>query len=497
VNNRLGMGVVMGRICTSLVFSALAAVLLGSAAAATDRGSFGKAERGGTFVMPASAAASVDAKRTGLQRCTTNSSPGGTAADVSGAASNTHVVVTTNVTIGVYRRSDCGVASRVPLKTFFAGLGLTASDTLPEPRVIFDFESSRFFVVVFSHNPSNTNQSLYYAVSANSAGSAWHRYRIVLSQGANFFCKTAAASQWVFPSAGANSLRWFVTANNFPASGDPTGAIISIDKESTLTGDDDDFKCFRNQPYNIQAPIVRDANADAYFLSPGRDQGTIVRRRKLQTNVAVIGDTVDVTPNITIPFWKTTGEQYTELTNGCSILIGDGRFSSPTIQIGTFLWNVHSINVQSIQQARWRLYKFSDVGTTPLFVFTPSTFGNVRHHNFNASVAVGSTFGSVPAFVTFTRVVERQSAVPNGQRPAMLIYTGPNSSPSGWSTSSITVSPSQPTCDLFDPFVDWSSFSATQIDPQSHELSPEAWGFNQLSTGASPSNWTTRGIRAN
>ncbi len=443
------------------------------------------------------AEAGARAERRALrQKCVTNASTGFTRADVSGAASNNQLAVLTNVSIGVYRRSDCGVISRTTLKSFFAGLGLRASDTLTEPRVIFDFDSKRFFVAVISHRSGSKDQSLYYAVSTNSAGAAWHRGRIVLSQGTNFVCKTAANSEWFFANAGVNKRRWFVTANNFPASGVQTGAILSLDKAQTLVGQPAPFKCFKNLPDNLAPPIVRDSATFAYFLSTGRDSGNAVRRRLLNTSGGIAADTLSNTANIAIPAWQTTGAQFAEQSNGCTVLVGDGRFASASIQIGASLWNVHTINDQGLQQARWRLYKLSTFGTTPLLVHTPNS-GNLIHHSFHASVATGSEAAGRLAFVTYTRIVEPQPALPAGERASMLMARGPNDATTNWSFVRIVRSAREPNCEIFDPFVQLSQYSATQIDPQSHELFPEAWGFNQLTTGPNSSNWNTRAARVN
>jgi VCBS repeat-containing protein len=447
--------------------------------------------------VAAACASLASADEAVAQQCITNASSGFSRADISGAASNTHLVVTTNDSIGVYRRSDCAVLFGATLKSFFAAAAPTENETLTEPRVIYDFDSKRFFVVAISHNAVDTNQRLLYAVSRDSAGSSWRTANsIILSQGASFVCKTAANSRWSFANAGVNRRRWFVTANNLPASGAATGAILSLDKAKTLVGQVAQFKCFKNLQIDIAPPIVRDTNANAYFLSTGRDQGTTIRRWRLNTAGSVATDALSATSSITIPAWKTSGAQFARQTNGCAVLVGDGRFGSPSIQVGSFLWNVHTINDQVLQQARWRLYKLSTTGTAPLLVHTPDA-GALAHHSFNASVATGSTSASARAFVTFTRIIEPQASLPAGAKPSMLIAQGPNASASGWSFGKVAESATEADCALGAPPIQFSQYSATQIDPLSSNSSPEAWGFNQLATGPYHSDWGTRAARVN
>jgi len=156
----------------------------------------------------------------------------------------------------------------------------------------------------------------------------------------------------------------------------------------------------------------------------------------------------------------------------------DGRFVSQTIQRGTRLWNVHSINLNNL--ATGRLYQFSTTGTSPLF--TTDLFTSPNDFIFNLSVAVNAS----QAFVNASRTTTASNA-------AMVIFNGPNSSSSGWVSLVTDVSTaSYNNCSSFGMvFCRWGDYSATQIDPSNRS---NAWGFNQLITGTDVfTGWGTHG----
>ena len=94
-------------------------------------------------------------------------------------------------------------------------------------------------------------------------------------------------------------------------------------------------------------------------------------------------------------------------------------FVAASIQNGTNLWNVHTVNIGQV--ARGRLYKVSTTSTEPLF--TKDLFTIDGDYIFNLSVATNERH----AFVTASRTIPRIPIIGN---PAMLIFHGLNSSDS-------------------------------------------------------------------
>jgi hypothetical protein len=401
----------------------------------------------------------------------------------------------------VYNKATCAVVSNVSLKTFFGAFSIPGTQTLFDPRVVYDPSASRFIVTAESEDSGNSDQFQYLAVSQTSAGTSWFVYRFTLSQGTTFFCKQLAGGFWDYPSVGYSSTRWLMTANDFP-SGEPdeespsapaaptnAGAILSIDKAPSLTGGTIVAACFNTLAINIAPPLVQDSSSTPFFLSPGSGSGSSLTRYRLDVSGSgASSDTLTTTSAIVIAAW--TAAPNAAQPNGQTLDSLDGRFQSATIQNGTTLWNVHTLNVGGF--ARWRLYQLSTTGTSALFTFTPTTSDAANvDHLFNASVATNST----DAFVTATRTVPSQATTGNA---AMLIFQGSNSSNTGWVYNPIATSTFQYTSDGFGNTCNtssrgtcrWGDYSATQLDPSNNAA---AWGFNQLITGTDQFSWTTRG----
>jgi hypothetical protein len=429
-----------------------------------------------------------------FRECITNAANGFAPSDSHGAASPTNLVVVTNVTVGVYRKSTCGMVSRVTLKTFFSqngGFSIPATQTLFDPRVLYDRAGGRCLITTESSDSGNADQFLYIAASTSSSCTSWRRIRFVLSRVSPFtlFCKATASHFYDFPNAGYNLRRLVVTSNNFTsATGSfANGTVLSINKLALYGTGTVTARCFNTRAISNLAPaVVGDLNASMFILSPGSGSGNSLRRLRLDTSPAGVGsDALVSTANISIPAW--TAPPNAAQPNGELLDALDGRFQSASKQIGGRLWNVHAVNSSGF--ARWRLYKLSTTGTSPLFTFTPttSTCANADHL-FNPSVDTNSASTSALAFVTASRTCPSQAT---SGRAAHLIFRGPNSSPTGWVFNTVQTSATQ--------FVGcgsgcrWGDYSATQIDPSN---TGRAWGFNQLVTGSSQFSWNTRAAQA-
>lgn len=427
------------------------------------------------------------------QKCKANIATGWTPSDIHGAAGPTNLVVLTNSDIGVYSKADCSIVSRVSLKTLFgAAFLIPDNELLFDPRAIFDARAGRFLVTTDSQFVLNYNQFQYFAVSKDAEGTSWWLYRIVMSKGSSYFCKSGNSSFWDYPSAGKNDRRWFITANDFPLAGGATGAILDIDKGPTLDGAPTTVICFNNVAFNVQPPIVLDGNTKAFFLSPGSIHSRSVRRYTINTDGAVIDDGLNQKlPDIPIAHWTVPPDA--PQPNGQRLATFDGRFQSATTQVANRLYNVHTINIEGF--ARWRLYAFSTSGST-LFRFTPAVTAGA--HNFNASVATSSSAPDAKIFVTYSRTIPTGG---DAGRAAMLIGAGPQSSKASWNFSLIGTSAGQFSHDNVGNSCNangscrWGDYSSTQVDP----VNPDrAWGFNQLITtqtifkAGSEYNWITR-----
>lgn len=446
----------------------------------------------GTFVRPRANGAESAPSPQGVSgpACTTNVSTGFAPSDIHGAASPLVQVVVTNVDIGVYNRATCALISRVSLKTFFNRT--SATETLFDPRVIFDKSTGRFFVTVESRDSTNTDQFQFFAVSTTNNASAFFKYTITLSAGNVRFCKTATNSFWDYPNVGSNARRWLITANDFGTT--VSGALLDIDKAPTLTGGTVSFGCFAGLPSNIAPPIVLDSSTTATILSPGSGSGNSISRRDLV--LGLTGPSTDLIftrPSYPVPAWTSSagGVQ----PNGQRLDALDGRFQSASIQSRGLLWNVHTINQSGF--ARARLYRLTNASTTlspaPSLIFDPIT--TASDDIFNPSVATGSGLVNAPIFITATRTVRNSAAQGNA---FMIMFYGPNASATDWVVSGIRYSGvaiattnGVTSCNTSSRLVcRWGDYSATQVDPSS---SGRGLGWSQVNPGPGTTqfDWAT------
>lgn len=408
-----------------------------------------------------------------VKNCSTNRS-GGPPPDPIGAVSPINIVVTTNSEVGVYSRLTCTLVNKVSLAALFDSVR-DGDEGLFDPRVIYDPAVGRFFLtadscVGFCGNSVDQNQ--FFAVSKDGLGQSWYPYKIQIRRGETTFCITKTGI-WDFPQAGSingSNPRWLIMAT----SGD-RGGLLTIPKSPTLTGQPVTVPCLQtltdesNIPLATAPPIVQDDGNIAYFLS-AQKAGVIVRIAYDPSS-----ETITRTDPITIPPFSPVGGA--RQPNGSKVDTSDGRFVAASIQNGTALWNVHSINVGRF--ARGRLYKVSTTSTEPLF--TKDLFTVYGDYIFNLSVATNETH----AFVTASRTIPLIPIIGNA---AMLIFHGLNSSDSDWAFDLILTSPSQFICN--NAPCRWGDYSATQIDPSDNT---RAWGFNELVVGTSDVDWLARG----
>jgi hypothetical protein len=419
--------------------------------------------------------------------CNTNINTGFAPSDIHGATGPAHMVVVTNVDIGVYNRTSCAIVSRQSLKAFF---GVTlAAETLFDPRVVYDLKTGRFFVTVESRNSGNTDQRQYFAVSTNNLGTSYFRYTLRLSTGATRFCKQAANSFWDYPNVGYNNQRWFITANDFGTT-NVVGALLTINKAPTLTGGVTNVFCRSNLPSNLAPPIVLDNSTVATMLSPGSGGGSSVVRRDYLTNPTGNGstDSLVVRPSYPITAWSTPPKAVQPNTRIIDTI--DGRFQSASIQSLGSIWNVHAIGLGG--RARVRMYKFSNASSVfspaPAVVFTPFLVSG--DDLWNPSMTTASGLVNAPAFINVSRT---NRGLASTGRPSHVVFSGLNSTTDAtfWSADTLRLSAFNfATCPT-PRGCRWGDYSSTQIDPLS---AGRAWSWNQAvaSPGSDQFDWITQ-----
>lgn len=458
---------------------------------------------------PAAETAAVDTPaETGrplFKECVANAGTGSAPSDIHGAVTPTNLAVVTNTHVGIYSKTTCRPVSFLSLKTFFSqsgGFVIPAAETLFDPRVLFDRLNSRCIITAESRNDTpppfiNTDQFLYIASSRDSSCTTWRRIRFVLSQRNTVFCKESRFDFYDFPNAGYNIRRLVVTSNNFRTDNTAYGTLLSIDKVA-LHGNAAVFaRCFLSSlPTNMAPAVVGDTNSRMFILSPGSGFGSSVNRRRLNPvgSGSTMDDTLTNTGNVAIPPWLAPPDAVQP--NGQRLDTLDGRFQSASKQIGTLIWNTHAENIGGF--ARVRTYRFSTIGGLLASRLTTTTTCSNVDHTFNPSLDTNATSTTALIFITYSRTCPSQAAT---GRAAHLVSRGANTLAGSFAFDTVETSATNFAtelgfvCNFAAPPTKprascrWGDYSATQIDPSN---TGRAWGFNQLVTGTTSSDWNTR-----
>ncbi len=419
------------------------------------------------------------------KECIVNTRTGFGPPDIHGAVSTIRLVVVTNVDVGIFKKTTCKKLSQVSLLAFFAAFNPTATETLFDPKVIWDKRTGRFFLTAESRDSANSNQYLYIAISTSQNALSWHRYRFTLSQGATIWCKNLATDFYDYPNTGVNKHKWFVTSNNFPNAGGSYGTIISIQKNTSLVGGAVTGWCWKNLVSNIAPPIVRDDNRRAAFISPGSGGGTSLTRYELFTRQTT-ADTLTTKTSYNIPTW--VGPPDCVQPNGQRLDSLDGRFQSASIQYGKHLWNVHTISDGSGEaDLRWYRLKTNAASSVKNTV------------TFNSFYTDGCLFN--PSFATSYKpsAFISSSHTSPAHNAQFFVFYGTNATNTGWFFDTIQTSATQfvntglgTTCNASPRgSCRWGDYSSMQIDPSTAN-GRRAWGCNELTDGTTQFLWEVR-----
>lgn len=422
-------------------------------------------------------------------------------ASVRGAVSATAIVVVSgNSRIQTYRRVNCALTGSQNLADFFASTGINATTFVINPQVIYDPQSARFFVAGTGVDVINQDKYFLYAVSTDGKATAWSKYKQDIAVGGGSFC--SAGTSWGSGRLGVQSNRWLATG---------TESLLIIDKTPTLTGQTPAVRCLSPIGAALVPPVVYDANTRATLLGTASGGSTLSRYdlEVFPANIAV--DSLVQRADYRVPAF--TSPATVSQPGGQKLNIASGFGVS--IQIGSNLWNVHTVNVTvgTKQFARWRLYKLGNgaTGSSPVVsTFTaPSTVAGNNDHLFNASLATGSSAAGTPVFVTATRVIPSLTAGYQGNA-ALLVFEGPSNSTltTDWLFSIAALSKFRysldgegNTCNTSPLFQGggcalFGGATQVEIDPRGGINPRRAWSFGLTTGSRNQLSWRTRAVRS-
>ena len=388
-------------------------------------------------------------------------------ASTSAAVSATNGVAMTNAGYRIFDKSTSATSCPVALSPLTDVFGNTW-DTISGPHIIYDTFKGVFVAAALV--TSGVHTYVAYNSSINGSGSLWETPHAV----------SASASSATHVVVGYNKDHWIVTHDHTVLGVEGTFLMV-IAKTAPFTSF---FNADLPSGAGWVPPVIRDNATEAQFLRVDGTSGNLIQRDVFNLDT-LVGTTSTIAVNSFTP------PPPVAQPNGQKVNPGDGRFLGPSTQIGTSVWNVQPIGVDG--HARFRLYKFSTSGSTPLLTFTPTIYGD--EDLFDATMATASDAAGASAFVMATAYAPTHVG-----NQLLTLFNGPNDSPAGWSydggplTATYFATTDGATACNTAGSCAWAPSTSVVIDPSD---TSSAWGFTEYVNGTKQTEWGAVGIKVN
>ena len=379
--------------------------------------------------------------------------------DTHGAISTTQFVEIVNTALVVYDRDSGVVLKRVALNQLF-GYPVPPGQFIFDPRAAYDRAADRFVITGVAFAEAPDVQFFFIGVSETSdATGAFLVQRVNVRQPP--FTLNALFD---YPILGIGTNAVFVTSNIFAPG--PVGAdLVVFPKAPLYAGQGATITVFTQLIGTLTPPIVLDQNGSSFLLAnlPNTPFVAIYELTGAgDPTTTTLADpfTIDV-PTYRIP----RSAQQPGVLNTLDTL--DTRFVNASTQIGTRLFNVHTIAVGTFPTPRWYELDLAAHAVAQTGVF----FGTDTSDDWNASIVVNDTSDVFVTWSSSNPVVFRDNNPPSYF--AQVRTSGRLSTdPAGVIPSGVVVF--QSTTPYFN--FRWGDYSAITLDPNNASC---AWGVNE------------------
>jgi len=371
--------------------------------------------------------------------------------DTHGAVGTTHFVQITNSHIDMWTRQNTQalpLAKSVTLATFF---GYT-TETLFDPRVVYDSTWNRWIVTADAFAESSTVQRFFIAVSttADPTGSFF-----IYNLNVTFFVNDF----FDFPQLGIDQDAVLFTANIFNGTSFHGADFFAIAKARLYNGLGFSVPIFTGLVGTLAPPIVRDQNSSTFLVAAPPSGTTFSKYTATNTSK---GTTLTGPVSITVPSYLVPPSAHQPGTTKL-LDTSDSRFVNASTQSGNDLWQSHTIALGGFPAPKfYRLNTSTNTVSQSGFYFASAT-----SDDFNASIAAND---AGDCFVTWT------STDASVGRNAQVRLSGKLSAGAG-----ISAGPTASTSPTFyHPSADnperWGDYSAVTTDPLN---AANAWLVNE------------------
>jgi hypothetical protein len=370
--------------------------------------------------------------------------------DTEGAVGHTQFVEVVNQRVVVYNKTG-GQLKSTALGAFFG-----TSESIFDPRVVYDRDWQRWVLVATRRSTSSTDtvRRFFLAVSRTSDATGAYFIYFVSFNGGPF----NNGDWWDFPQLGIDQDAVLVTGNIFDT---PTGpfrfaALLPVAKARVYNGLSFSVPIFTGLVGTLAPPIVRDQNA-ATFLIAAPTNSNALRKYTLRDSSRVPGVALFGPVNIGVPAYSIPPDAHQFGTTD-RLDTSDGRFVNASTQKGNDLWQVHTIALGSFPAPKfYRINTATNTVTTSGFFFASS-----GSDDWNASIAANDSNQAIATWSSTNSGL--------GINAQVRVTSGP----SGAGTVLFT----SPT--FYNPSIDnperWGDYSAITVDPV---LQNHAWLVNE------------------
>jgi hypothetical protein len=382
--------------------------------------------------------------------------------DTHGAIGPNHFVQVTNSHIDMWSRSG-SLAKSVTLATFF---GYT-TETLFDPRVIFDSTWKRWIVTADAFAESSTVQRFFIAVSKTSSPTGQF---FIYNLNVTFF----TGDFFDFPQLGIDQDAVLFTANIFNGNTFHGADFFSVAKARLYNGLSFSVPVFTGLTGTLAPPIVRDQNSSTFLIASPPSGTTFSKYTASNTSKAT---TLTGPVSITVPSYSVPPAAHQPGTTKL-LDTSDSRFVNASTQSGNDLWQTHTIALGGFPAPKfYRLNTSTNTVSQSGFYFASAT-----SDDFNASIAANDAGNCFVAWTSTDASAGTNAQVRlSGKLSADAgIAAGPNAftSPTFYNASA-------------DNPERWGDYSAVTTDPSN---AANAWLVNETVT-ANSTIWGSRIVR--
>jgi hypothetical protein len=378
--------------------------------------------------------------------------------DTHGAISTTQFVEIVNTALVVYDRGSGALLKRVPLNQVF-GYPVPPGQFIVDPRAAYDRAADRFVITGVAFPEAPDVQFFFIGVSETSdATGAFFVQRVNVRQP-----PFTINALFDYPNLGIGTDAVLVTGNILaPAF---AGAdLVVFPKAPLYAGQGATITVFTQLIGTLTPPIVLDQNGSSFLLAN-------LPNTPFVAVYELTGAGDPTTTSLSDPFTinvSTYGiprsARQPVVANTLDTL--DTRFVSASTQIGTSLFNVHTIALGTFPTPRWYELDVAARAVAQTGVF----FGTGTSDDWNASIVVDD---ARDVFVTWSSSNAFGSREGNPPYFPQVRTSGRLSTdPAGVIPSGVVVFES--TVPYFN--FRWGDYSATSLDPNSANC---AWGVNE------------------